>query len=150
MCPIKVHGSRGRVNILTLSDGNNPGGVTRGQVFCWNLNQLSFRHFVWDRDRELVKQTFILSEDTQDAQIGIIPLVEMLAEIVQKHCSTPARGEHFEFLPTDQVVTYLKIYVLVLHVTYICLSLFKLNFLRFLGYLSHFQCSKNNVSSARK
>ena len=30
MCEIKVHGSRGRVNILTLSDGNNPGSVTRG------------------------------------------------------------------------------------------------------------------------
>ena len=68
----------------------------------------------------------------------------------------------YVFLPIKQADTYLKIYVFIYHLKYICPSLFgwkenlifketmifKLQIWDFRVILTHFECSKNNASSA--
>ena len=70
----------------------------------------------------------------------------------------------YVFLSTEQAETYLEIYVEIYHSKYICPSLFdwkenlifketvifKLSIWDFLVILTNFECSKNNIFSARK
>ena len=101
---------------------------------------------------------------TRNITFGTLKIGQNNPEIPNLEIESHGFLENQVFLPTEQAETYLKIYILIYHSTYICPNLFglmenlifketvifKFYIWDIRVFLTNFECSKNNIFSAGK